>query len=67
MDIAQFEQLSLNILIPALIMGMAFIVWDLARKSNAGIFGTLVLFAALGLGALAFIIKLWVVDGIIGQ
>jgi hypothetical protein len=41
----------------ALIVFMIFIVWDLARKSNAGTFGTLILYLALALGILGFVIK----------
>ena len=41
----------------ALMVFMAFIVWDLARSSNAGVFGTFVLYAALALGILGFVIK----------
>ena len=41
----------------ALIVFMVFIVWDLARKSNAGTFGTLILYLALALGILGFVIK----------
>ncbi len=40
-----------------LILFMVFIVWDLARRSNAGKFGTLILFIALGMGILGFLIK----------
>ncbi|MFN2329101.1 MAG: DUF2788 domain-containing protein [Chromatocurvus sp.] len=40
-----------------LILFMIFIVWDLARRSNAGKFGTLILFIALGMGILGFLIK----------
>lgn len=40
-----------------LILFMLFIVWDLARRSNAGKFGTLILFIALGMGILGFVIK----------
>lgn len=40
-----------------LILFMIFIVWDLARRSNAGKFGTLILFIALGMGILGFVIK----------
>lgn len=40
-----------------LILFMVFIVWDLARKSNAGVFGTFILYLALGLGLLGFVIK----------
>lgn len=34
-----------------------YIIYDLAKKSNAGRFGTFVLFGALGLGLIAFLIK----------
>ncbi len=40
-----------------LILFMIFIVWDLARKSNAGKFGTFILFIALAMGILGFVIK----------
>ena len=40
-----------------LILFMVFIVWDLARKSNAGVFGTFILYLALALGILGFVIK----------
>jgi hypothetical protein len=40
-----------------LMLFMVFIVWDLARKSNAGVFGTFILYLALGLGILGFVIK----------
>jgi hypothetical protein len=36
---------------------MLFIIWDLARKSNAGPFGTFILFFVLAFGILGFIIK----------
>ena len=36
---------------------MLFIIWDLARKSNAGKFGTFILFFVLAFGVLGFIIK----------
>ncbi|MFM1892782.1 MAG: hypothetical protein RLZ44_1859 [Pseudomonadota bacterium] len=36
---------------------MLFIIWDLARKSKAGRFGTFVLFFVLAFGMLAFIAK----------
>lgn len=41
-----------------LIAFMAFIMWDLAKQSNAGKFGTAIIFFALGFGVLGFIIKL---------
>ncbi|MDF0731451.1 DUF2788 domain-containing protein [Pseudomonas entomophila] len=57
MDPAKFEEWMMIILVTVLIGFMGFIVWDLAKKSKAGRFGTLILFFVLGLGVLAFIIK----------
>jgi len=57
MTVEQFESWSLYICVGGLIAFMIFIVWDLAKKSNAGKFGTFILFLALGLGLLGFIIK----------
>ncbi|AUZ61344.1 hypothetical protein PRJ_4784 [Pseudomonas sp. XWY-1] len=57
MDPAVFEEWMMIILVTVLIVFMGFIVWDLAKKSKAGKFGTLILFFVLGLGVLAFIIK----------
>ena len=57
-----FEDISLFIGIGALVLGMAWIVWDLARRSNAGRFGTIMLFTALGLGVLGFLIKTVLVE-----
>ena len=53
----QFQTWSLYICVGGLIGFMIFIVWDLAKKSKAGKFGTFILFFALGLGLLGFIIK----------
>ncbi len=44
---------------------MLFIIWDLARKSKAGRFGTFVLFFVLAFGMLGFIAKhilQWLLD-----
>jgi hypothetical protein len=41
----------------ALIGYMLFIIWNLARKSNAGRFGTFILFFVLAFGMLGFIAK----------
>ncbi|MGB3609407.1 MAG: DUF2788 domain-containing protein [Cellvibrio sp.] len=62
MTVEQFETWSLYIGIGGLIAFMVFIVWDLARKSKAGKFGTFILFLALGLGLLGFIIKTVLVE-----
>jgi hypothetical protein len=40
-----------------LMLFMVFIVWDLARRSNAGRLGTFVLFIALAMGIFGFLIK----------
>lgn len=66
METEAFEHMMMTGLIVALVAFMAFIVWDLAKKSNAGIFGTMVLFFALGLGVLGFIIKSVVIGSIEG-
>lgn len=57
MDPALFEEWMMTLLITALVGLMGFIVWDLAKKSKAGRFGTILLFSVLGLGILAFVIK----------
>ena len=66
MDPQVFEDWMMYILVSGLILFMAFIVWDLAKKSKAGRFGTLILFLALGLGVLGFIIKTVVIAGLEG-
>lgn len=57
MSIAQFETWSLYLGVGGLILFMLFIVWDLAKQSKAGKLGTFILFLALGLGLLGFLIK----------
>lgn len=57
MSIETFESLALYLCVGGLILFMAFIMWDLAKRSNAGRFGTLILFTALGVGLLGFLIK----------
>ncbi|MES2819400.1 MAG: DUF2788 domain-containing protein [Pseudomonadota bacterium] len=66
MDPAEFEEWMMIILVGGLVLFMAFIVWDLAKKSKAGRYGSLVLFLALGLGVLGFIIKTLVIGGLEG-
>ena len=51
------EDLMITVLVGGLVLFMAFIVWDLAKKSKAGRYGTAVLFFALGLGVFGFLIK----------
>jgi len=57
MDPAVFEEWMMPILVSVLILFMGFIVWDLAKKSKAGRFGSMILFFVLGLGVAAFVIK----------
>ncbi|MGB8714630.1 MAG: DUF2788 domain-containing protein [Onishia taeanensis] len=52
-----FETWITPIMIGGLILFMCFIIWELARKSKAGKFGTLMLFIVLGAGMLGYVIK----------
>ena len=45
---------------------MGFIVWDLAKQSKAGRWGTAVLFFALGLGVVGFVIKAIILGNVEG-
>lgn len=62
MDIEVFERWSLILGVGGLIAFMTFIMWDLAKESKAGRFGTFILFIALGLGLLGFVIKTVLVE-----
>lgn len=62
MSIEQFENIALFVCVGGLILFMGFIMWDLAKKSKAGRFGTFILFVALGLGLLGFLIKTVLVE-----
>ena len=57
MDPAVFEEWMMTGLVSILIIFMGFIVWDLAKKSKAGRFGSFILFFLLCLCVSAFIIK----------
>ncbi len=54
---AWLTEYGVTIGVGALILFMVFIVWDLARRSDAGRFGTLILYIALAMGILGFLIK----------
>ena len=58
----QMTDIALPVLVGGLILFMGWIVWDLAKKSNAGKFGTAVLFFALGLGVFGFVMKTVIVE-----
>jgi hypothetical protein len=62
MNISQVEGVGMEIGVAVLICFMMFIIYDLAKRSNAGKFGMFVLFFALGLGMLGFIIKTVLVE-----
>lgn len=57
MDVEHFEELALSISLFVLFAFMFFIVYDLAKKSKAGKFGTAVLFLGLCLGMVGFLMK----------
>ena len=53
----QFSNLGLTYGLPILILYMMFIIGQLAWKSKAGRFGTMVMFIGLALGMFGFLIK----------
>ncbi len=57
MSEAEFSAWSLKICLTGLIIFLGFIIWDLGKKSQAGKFGTFILFLVLGAGILGFIFK----------
>ena len=57
MSFEQFEEVGLLLGLAALMGFMMFIIYDLGKRSKAGKFGMAVLFFALGLGMVGFIIK----------
>ncbi|WP_166260333.1 DUF2788 domain-containing protein [Marinobacter salicampi] len=62
MSEAVFAEIAMGVFLTVLIGFMGFIVWDLAKKSKAGRFGTLLLFIVLGAGVLGFVIKTVLVE-----
>lgn len=53
----QIAQLGLTVGVGGFILYMFFIIFQLARESKAGKFGTFMLFIVLGFGMLGFIAK----------
>lgn len=53
----QVAQFGLTFGVGAFMLYMAFIIYQLARESKAGRFGTFVLFLALGFGLVGFLAK----------
>jgi hypothetical protein len=62
MRLAEMESIALNIGLAVFAAFVFFIIYDLAKKSKAGKFGTLMLFMVLGMGLFAFVIKTVVVE-----
>lgn len=54
---AEFADISLKLGVGGLILLMGFIMYDLAKKSGAGKFGTFIIFLVLGLCVAAFLVK----------
>ena len=48
---------GVTLAVGALIAFMIFIVWDLAKRSNAGKFGTMILYIGLAMGIVGFLMK----------
>lgn len=57
----QFSEFGMTFLLGGFILFMLFIVAELAYKSKAGTWGTLILFFVLSLGSVGFISKFAVV------
>lgn len=53
----QFSEYGLSFGLTAFMIYMLFIIWNLAKESNAGKLGTFVLFFVLAFGMLGFIAK----------
>lgn len=60
LTIARFEEISLKVLLTALVLYMLFIIGNLAWKSKAGKYGTIWMFVALGLGFVGFVAKAFI-------
>ena len=54
---AWLTEYGVTVGVGALILFMVFIVWDLAKRSNAGKFGTMILYIGLAMGIVGFLLK----------
>ena len=62
----QFAEFGLTFGVTGFILYMLFIIYQLARESKAGKFGTFVLFLVLAFGMVGFIAKqvlIWILEG----
>jgi hypothetical protein len=53
----QFAQFGLTFGLGAFVLYMLFIIWNLARESQAGKVGTFILFLVLAFGMVGFVAK----------
>jgi hypothetical protein len=53
----QVSQFGLTFGLAGFILFMLFVIWNLAKESKAGRFGTFILFFVLAFGMLGFIVK----------
>lgn len=54
---AMVTKIGMGVGVPLVLMFLFFIIWDLAKASKAGRFGTLMMFLVLGGGFISYIIK----------
>ena len=59
MSDAMITKLGMGIGVPIILAFLFFIIWDLAKQSKAGRFGTLMMFLILGGGFISYIIKMF--------
>ena len=59
-------EIGMPIMLTALMLYMAFIIYNLVRKSKEGKFGMFVLFLGLAVGMLGFVMK-YIIKFFIGQ
>lgn len=52
-------KIGMGIGVPIILGFLFFIIWDLAKQSKAGRFGTLMMFLILGGGFISYIIKIF--------
>jgi len=66
MEIEEIESIMLTVCVTGICLFMAFIMFDLARKSNAGKLGTFVILGGLGFGVLGFALKGFIIEYVLG-
>lgn len=54
---AEFSEIALKVSLSLLIPYMLFIIYQMGKESNAGRYGMMILFIALGAGFFSFVMK----------